>query len=147
MSRSGYRDDCDDQWGLIRRRGAVASAIRGKRGQAFLREMLAALDALPEKRLIENDLEHGRTVSALGAVGKARGTPMANIDFEDQKSVAAAFSIPITLAGEIMSINDEAWNKERPEHRYIRVRKWVESKLADNPAAISEPVVDEGFGG
>ena len=51
MSRSGYVDDMCDQWAMIRYRGAVRSAIRGRRGQAFLREMLAALDAMPEKRL------------------------------------------------------------------------------------------------
>lgn len=56
MSRSGYTEDCDDNWQLIRWRGAVASAIRGKRGQAFLRELLAALDAMPEKRLIADAL-------------------------------------------------------------------------------------------
>ena len=55
MSRSGYHDGID-QWDLIRWRGAVASAIRGKRGQAFLREMLDALDALPEPKLIAHDL-------------------------------------------------------------------------------------------
>lgn len=55
MSRSGYTEDCDG-WDLIRWRGAVASAIRGKRGQAFLREALAALDAMPEKQLISHDL-------------------------------------------------------------------------------------------
>jgi hypothetical protein len=37
MSRSGYSDDLEN-WSLIRWRGAVASAIRGRRGQAFLRE-------------------------------------------------------------------------------------------------------------
>ena len=46
MSRSGYGDDIG-QWDLIRWRGAVQSAMCGKRGQAFLKEMLAALDALP----------------------------------------------------------------------------------------------------
>ena len=56
MSRSGYVDDMCDEWALIRYRGAVKSAIRGKRGQAFLREMLAALDAMPEKRLISGAL-------------------------------------------------------------------------------------------
>lgn len=56
MSRSGYTDDTEDQWSLIRYRGAVASAIRGARGQAFLREMLTALDAMPEKRLISGAL-------------------------------------------------------------------------------------------
>lgn len=52
MSRSGYADWCDDNWAMIRWRGAVASAVRGKRGQAFLRELATTLDAMPEKRLI-----------------------------------------------------------------------------------------------
>jgi hypothetical protein len=56
MSRSGYCEDMDDQWAHIRWRGAVTSAIRGRRGQAFLREMLAALDAMPEKRLVAGAL-------------------------------------------------------------------------------------------
>jgi len=56
MSRSGYSDDCEDNWSWICWRGAVKSAIRGKRGQAFLRETLAALDALPERKLIAKDL-------------------------------------------------------------------------------------------
>ena len=46
MSRSGYTDDMEDMWQHICWRGAVASAIRGRRGQAFLREMLAAMDAI-----------------------------------------------------------------------------------------------------
>ncbi|KGC50992.1 hypothetical protein DO66_5867 [Burkholderia pseudomallei] len=36
MSRSGYSDDCGG-WSLIRWRGAVNSAIKGARGQKFLR--------------------------------------------------------------------------------------------------------------
>jgi hypothetical protein len=72
MSRSGYQD-YTDQWEVIRWRGAVRSAIRGKRGQAFLREMLAALDALPDKRLIRNELEVNGEYCALGAVGPAAG--------------------------------------------------------------------------
>lgn len=46
MSRSGYSDDCDDPLQEGRWRAAVNSAIRGKRGQAFLREALAALVAV-----------------------------------------------------------------------------------------------------
>lgn len=50
MSRSGYSDDYDfDNWQLIRWRGAVNSAINGRRGQAFLKELLTAIEALPEK--------------------------------------------------------------------------------------------------
>ena len=53
MSRSGYTDDCEnlEMW-----RGAVRQAIRGKRGQAFLREMLLALDEMSNHRLIQDDL-------------------------------------------------------------------------------------------
>lgn len=84
MSRSGYDDDgCGDMWDWVRYRGAVKSAMRGQRGQAFLREMLAALYALPEKRLIQNDLvdeyDDG-AVCALGAVGRARNLDMAKVD-------------------------------------------------------------------
>lgn len=73
MSRSGYSHDID-QWDLIRWRGAVAAAIRGKRGQAFLLEMWKAITALPEPKLIANELvEKDGAVCAMGAVGKQRG--------------------------------------------------------------------------
>ncbi len=57
MSRSGYCDDIDDPLALGRWRGQVKSATRGQRGQKLLREMLAALDAMPEKRLVSGALE------------------------------------------------------------------------------------------
>ncbi len=50
MSRSGYVDDIDNL-ALINWRGAVKSAIQGKRGQAFLRALVDALDAMPETSL------------------------------------------------------------------------------------------------
>ena len=80
MTRSGYTDDCDD-WELIRHRGAVKSAIRGKRGQAFLQEMLVALDALPEPVLISEELiDSEGDVCAIGSVGQARRMDMSGID-------------------------------------------------------------------
>lgn len=58
MSRSGYTDDWDgENWDFIRYRGAVKSAFRGARGQAFLKEMIATMDAMPIKRLVRNELE------------------------------------------------------------------------------------------
>lgn len=57
MSRSGYNDDEIDMLALGRWRAQVRSATRGKRGQRLLRDMLAALDAMPEKRLIAGELE------------------------------------------------------------------------------------------
>lgn len=134
MSRSGYSDD-GDYWALIRWRGAVASAIRGKRGQAFLREMLAALDALPEKELTSYELQADGQYCALGAVGKARGIDMSNIDPEDRETVAATFGIPHALACEIMYLNDEDYyrGQETADARFSRMRKWIETELRTSP--------------
>jgi len=129
MSRSSYSDDLE-QWDLIRWRGQVASAIRGNRGQRFLRDLLTALDALPEKVLIVDDLqdEHG-DVCAIGALGKARGLDMSKIDPEDPPQVAAAFDIAEQLAQEVVYENDEWSRSESPEQRWVRMRKWVASRI------------------
>lgn len=127
MSRSGYSDDCYDNWDLIRWRGAVASAIRGKRGQAFLEELLTAMEALPQPRLIAGELEEHGEVCALGAVGRARGLEtMRNYDPEEHEAIAALFKIPHALACEIMYLNDEAGRpQETPETRFARIRDWI----------------------
>lgn len=62
MSRSGYSDEEAEPGQFAMWRGQVASAIRGRRGQALLREMLAAMDAMPVKRLIANSLREGRGI-------------------------------------------------------------------------------------
>jgi hypothetical protein len=129
MGRSGYSDSCEG-WALIRWRGAVASAIRGKRGQAFLHEMAGALDAMSEKSLIAEELEHGGEVCALGAVGKARGIDMKTVDPKEYYSVADLFGINSKLAQEIMYENDEGAWQETPEQRWQRVRKWVQRQIA-----------------
>jgi hypothetical protein len=132
MSRSGYTDAVDDHWQLIRWRGAVKSALRGKRGQAFLREMLAALDAMPAKQLIQNELElpHG-PVCAIGRVGRARGVDMSTIDPEDYEQIAELFGVSRALVQEIEHINDDdfCYRKETPEQRFERVRQWVVKQL------------------
>jgi hypothetical protein len=115
MSRSGYTDadDAGDQWALIRWRGAVASAIKGKRGQAFLRELAAAMDAMPEKRLVAEDLQADGDFCALGVVGHARGLELQKIDTEDWRQLAREFGISAALAREIMYENDAAANSWR----------------------------------
>lgn len=132
MSRSGYSDDCDC-WDLICWRGAVKSAIKGQRGQAFLREMAEALDALPVKRLIKNELESGGEVCAIGAVGRARGINMKDVDPEDRERVAGLFGIAPALAAEVVSMNDDGWYEDTPEKRYERMRQWVAANLKYAP--------------
>ena len=125
MSRSGYSCDCWG-WGLIQWRGAVAAAIRGKRGQAFLLEMWHAMNALPEHRLIAHELqEEDGAVCAIGSVGKARGIDMSKIDPEDRKAIADAFGISEALAAEIMFMNDE----QREAERFARMKLWIEQNL------------------
>lgn len=135
MSRSGYSDDMDDQWAFIRWRGYVASAIRGKRGQAFLREMLAAMDAMPEKKLIANDLETADgAVCAIGSVGKARGIDMSALDPEDYSTVANTFGINEKLVQEIVYMNDEAFDNywcKTPEERFQKMRAWIVSHIRE----------------
>ena len=154
MSRSGYNDYGDiDNWDLIRWRGAVTSAIRGKRGQAFLREMKEALLALPEKKLIYGRLASGGQVCSLGAVMLARKikagtdaeTALKEIEEEwpsyDEYSdddcgddVSAELDIAGALAKEIMFLNDEDFfgYSISEEVRYRVVLKWVQSEIKDN---------------
>jgi hypothetical protein len=123
MSRSGYSDDCEN---LQLWRGAVDRAISGARGQAFLRRLRDALDAMPRKRLIENKLvDDNGEVCALGSVD-----PKANVDPYERDDVAAHFNIAPALAAEIVYMNDEAaFRVETPEQRWTRMRAWVESNI------------------
>ena len=138
MSRSGYTDDCDNDWRWVMWRGAVAQATAGKRGQAFLREMLTALDAMPAKQLIAHDLvvpppdfippNTMPLVCAIGAVGLARGVDMTDVDPEDPERVAKMFGIAPALAAEIVYMNDENYYRSA-EARWTRVREWVATQI------------------
>lgn len=137
MSRSGYVDDWDSD--NIRQmncwRGAVASAIRGKRGQAFLRELVAAMDATPEEDrwLISGELEHEGSYCALGIVGKARGMSMEDIDPEDYEAVAAAFGLPEALAREVMYENDDSYFRDDGKKRWNYIYRWAKDLIRSEP--------------
>ena len=144
MSRSGYTDDCEyfAMW-----RGQVASAIRGKRGQQFLRELADGMDAMPVKELIANDLVVDGQFCAMGVVGAKRGVDMEDIDADEPDKVARAFNIAPQMAQEIAYINDECggnyktdengrWRyaPDTPAERWNRVRKWVAEKIKESAA-------------
>jgi hypothetical protein len=140
MSRSGYDDDCDydgDAWEFIRWRGQVASAIRGKRGQEFLREMIEALDAMPSKQLISHELqaeseaaEVAPMVCAIGSVGLKRGVDMRSLDPDDYCKISETFGIAHQLAREIEYMNDEwKYGPETPEDRWLRMRDWAARQI------------------
>jgi hypothetical protein len=136
MSRSGYTYDAD-QWEYIMYRGAVASSIRGKRGQDFLKELLAALDAMEVKELISGELEVQGQFCMLGVIGKARSIDMSNIDPEASEVVSREFNIADSLAREIVYMNDEGSfgsGEETYGQRWIRSRAWVAKQII--PATV-----------
>ena len=143
MARHGYSDDIDDVLQLGRWRGMVASAIRGKRGQALLKELAAALDAMPAKRLVKGTLQtKDGDCCAIGAVCKAKGkdyTAHEDDDAYDQQEMNAGIANELDVAEcliqEIEYKNDEGAYKETDEQRWTRVRAWVQKKIKDTPHA------------
>ncbi len=141
MTRHGYVDDCDDNLQLGRWRAQVKSAMRGKRGQKLLREILAALDAMPDKRLIKCELVKDGECCVLGAVALHRGMDVSAVDPEDQEQVAETFDIAHAMACEIMYENDEVgvyWgpqvNVDVDAQRWTHMRKWVERHITTQEA-------------
>lgn len=130
--RSGYSDDLDER-DMAMWRGRVASSIRGKRGQNLLRTLLKALDEMPEKRLIRDELVDGDgEVCLLGAGGRAIGiSDIDKIDPEEHDVLAKRFDVATCLIQEIEHINDDAdyTGRETPEERYVRVRRWLVEQI------------------
>lgn len=154
MSRSGYNDDAD---GINLWRGAVRSALRGKRGQAALEALAKAMDAMPVKThaaqsLVTADGEF----CTLGVLGQSRGMDMSQIDPEDWTAVAKAFDLSEAMVREIVYLNDEhyttydyervelcgplrPWDERHPwcrvyhsdpgGGRWQHMRKWVSEQL------------------
>lgn len=155
MGRHGYTDDYDDQLSIGRWRGQVASAMRGKRGKKLLSDLAAAMDAMPEKRLVSGSLQtKGGDCCAIGAVCKARGKDYTSHEEDDECDlqelntlVAEELDVATCLVQEIEYMNDDAGShKETPEQRWIRMRSWIDKRLLDSrraPAKISTSEVQD----
>lgn len=129
MSRSGYSDECDDTLQFGRWRGIIASATRGKRGQKLFKDLAAALDAMPDKKLIKHELVKDGSYCTLGVLGAARGLDVGSIDPHHPESVGKAFDIAPQLAQEIVFENDEQYDHCTPEERWQKMRNWVDSQI------------------
>jgi len=144
MSRHGLSDECDDNWAAICSAGAFKQAVYGKRGQAFLRELAAALDAMPRKELIEAALIENGECCGLGAVALARGTDVSGVCPEDYEAIARLLGISVTLTRNIEYANDESdWDyrqteRQNKERRWQTVRDWAQAHI--------EPVAGGGNG-
>ena len=133
MSRSGLTEGWglsqEENWAYIRFRGAVKSAIRGRNGQAFLKEALRVLDDMEKRELVEGAAERDGSYCMLGAMAhKRHGIQKDHEGYAEE--LASILQIPDALAREIVYMNDEGTCiKETSEQRYTRVRKWIETQI------------------
>jgi hypothetical protein len=141
MTRYCNSDDYDyEPWMEGQAAGALRSAIRGRRGQQLLRDLIAGLDALPVPELAAGSLEDPETgcVCALGAVRIQRGTDAVPLWFDptdpdvDWRNLAAPFDISETLANAVVSQNeycDERNDEQSRRRRWRSVRAWAVRNL------------------
>jgi hypothetical protein len=140
MTRLHYYDDDSDpsQEGLAA--GALRSAIRGKRGQRFIRDLVQALDALPLPELAAGALEDEETgcCCAFGAVRRFRGADAVPLWFhpmeEDMNpdNLVEPFNVSKTLAWSVVQANEDGMignDKSTRRLRWKQVRDWAVRQL------------------
>lgn len=119
-------------------------SLAGRAGQRSLRELEAALVALPSKRLIAGALDdEDGDVCAIGALVKAKGiTPEADPDYE-MEDVGVECGMPRLVAWKVVEMNDvefdttqdvsqlPKWRRRAltPEERYEKVLAWVRRQV------------------
>jgi hypothetical protein len=125
MSRHGYIEfEGEDPLAEGRWRGAMQAAKRGKRGQAFFRDLIEALDEMPVKELAAHSFTRDGEVCSLGALALKRvidvsefEPPQGEDEWDDEidhDALATKFGIAACLAREVMYENDECdqWHWE-----------------------------------
>jgi hypothetical protein len=148
IMRINYSEDEDylGQFNLFQ--ANCQRSIEGKAGQKSLRELEAALLALPEKRLIADELENAEgEVCAIGAIKKYRGVDVES-DPQEMEEVGVELGMPRLVAWKVVALNDfdngeyvEAFGPTyhgmklwefvpvTPERRYEMVLAWVRQQI------------------
>lgn len=156
MSRITYYDDLDalayGRWARNTRQ-----TFASKRGQQALREIEAALLALPAPRLISGhffdadpESETYGEACVLGAYAAYKGVSLDALDYgmnnlpevtrwgvlrdeagaqEEAEWAEANLGMAYTLAWNLMDQNDEIFKKLTPEQRYTEMLAFVRSKI------------------
>lgn len=121
-------------------------SLKGKKGQSALRELEAALLALPEKRLIANKLQDRQgEVCALGALAKYKNHEMAvaetteDDEWDDEwdydidgsmEEFGVSLGMPRMVAWKVVALNDIELEGLSPESRYERVLAWTQRQIS-----------------
>lgn len=145
----------------------AASALKGRRGQKFLRSLIAALDAMPVKELVSGEFRAAEgQQDALGAVAAARGVDLYHIEGWDHRLMGLRLDIPSSLVAEIIAQNDHGvpvlkskeicgplppWipeqyrpvfaieSRKRRRLRWQHMRDWAVRHLITHPSQIGMP--------
>lgn len=153
--RIGYSEDEDYPGQFELWQANCRRSIKGKAGQAALRELEQALLALPEKRLIAGELENAEgEVCALGALKKYQGVEVESDPECEMEEVGVELGMPRLVAWKVVALNDEEicghhvtlagpiqsrytgggylrqYVPPTPEERYEKVLAWVRKQLA-----------------
>lgn len=141
--RINYSDEEDrpgqfDLWQANCRR-----SLNGRAGQAALRELEAELMAMPERRLIADDLAADGEVCAVGALMKrrlvtagaeptaaqARLEDLNDSEWESDYVAAQETRVPRLVAWKLVELNDIELEGMTPEARYSAVLEWVRGQI------------------
>lgn len=162
------RIDCSDEEDFPGQfdlwQGNCRRSLQGKAGQAALRELEAALLALPDKRLIANDLINGEgEVCAIGALAKQKGAingRLVSLGEYDMEEVGVLLGMPRLVAWKVVYENDKGidfeyetlpgpyrWPMERPqirvdvtpEIRYEKMLAWVREQINSDAREMIAP--------
>jgi hypothetical protein len=133
-------------------------SLKGKKGQAALRELEAALLALPAKRLIEGELENeAGEVCAIGALARFKGKENPKVgdsfgDFDELQAnseeiervtvgFAQELGVPRMVAIAVVHENDDYWHASTPEARFAKMLAWVQRQIqrTNTPSSAVQP--------
>ena len=161
--RLNWTDDEDHPGQFALWQANCRRSLRSRQGQAMLRELEAALLALPEKRLVAHTLatETG-DVCAVGALAKYQGHDLTAFDWEyESDAVGIQLGMPRLVAWSVVAQNDiendgryeiaegpshNRWGSPgysvfiatTPEERYERMLLWVQEQLRAPDMAIED---------
>jgi hypothetical protein len=154
--RINYTEDEDRPGQFALWDANVRRSLRGKAGQLALRELEQALLAMPEKRLIKDELvDADGDVCAVACYARHKGLDLSQFDPEEESDeVGVAAGMPRLVAWKLVALNDvvldTVWEVAHgpvqrgfgtykggvahvrdmtPEERYERVLAWVRRHL------------------
>lgn len=145
MSRSGFYEADSGDWEEVlavgRTMGQVASATRGKRGQAFLKLALAALDGMEDKRLAGGTfgVAQGGCMCLLSSLATETGrasvlSPGRDLEGDDTicDDMADAFDVAPILVRDLVWDNDENAPRD-PHERWKYMRNRIARAIKEEP--------------